>query len=158
MKKLIQRINPVEVFKSLIGALKELLRYRKYSKILKELDEEKKLSEIGIKLEKNLMYIGVNLNPELLLYGGESQESVELKFVSEAMMKYTDFLQKEGILDAISADYERIYNENFYGYLVQIKFKMSKYKLRRLLYDLGYILTATSGTIAGIFSIVNKFI
>lgn len=158
MKKLINKLNPVAVFKSLVATIKELIRYRKYSNILKELDVDGKLKDNGIKLEKNLMYVGVNLNPELLLYGGDSQESVELKFISEAMRKYTDFLEKEGILDAISADYERILNDDFYGYVVQIKFKMTKYKLSNVLYDICYLLAISAISAIGIYSAVNKFI
>lgn len=158
MKKIINKLNPVVVFKSLVSTIKELIRYRKYSSILKELDADGKLKDNGIKLEKNLMYVGVNLNPELLLYGGDSQESVELKFVSEAMRKYTDFLEKEGILDAISADYERILNDDFYGYLVQIKFKMTKYKLSNMLYDICYLLVISAISVIGIYIAVNKFI
>ena len=92
MKKLISYINPVDSYKKFKESLDELFRYRKYSKILNQLDSEDKLKTIGIRLEKNLMYVGVNLNPDLLLYTEESQESVELRFVSESMRKYTDFL------------------------------------------------------------------
>ena len=48
-------------------------------------------------------------------------EPAELRFVSDKLKRYTDFLQKEGILDVISADYERVKTEDYYGYIVQIK-------------------------------------
>lgn len=159
MKKLINRINPLKVFKSLKDAIIELIRYKRYSNIIKELDEKGKLKEKGITLEKNLMYIGINLNPDLLLYGNEAQETVELKFVSEALRKYTDFLEKEGILDAISADYDRVYDQsNFYGYIVQIKFKMTKYSIGRFIYDIVFLLSVLSSLFIGIYAMINKFI
>ncbi len=159
MKKLISYINPVSSYRMFKKSTSELLRYLKYSKILTEIDEEGKLKEAGIRLEKNLMYVGVNLNPDLLKYtDGIEQESVELRFVSESMKKYTDFLEKEGILDAISADYERVYNKDFYGYIVQIKFKMSIYKKSRFIYDSIFLSSILALTSIGIYNLINNFL
>lgn len=159
MKKFINKINPLKTITSLKDAIHELIRYRRYVKIINELDNEGKLIERGIRLDKDSMYIGVNLNPDLLLYGNESQEAVELRFVSESMRKYTDFLEKEGILDAISADYERIYDKSdFYGYIVRVKFKMTKYSLKTFLYNIIYILTVAIAASVGIYAMINKFV
>tara|TARA_Y100000389_G_scaffold123695_1_gene121029 strand:+ start:514 stop:993 length:480 start_codon:yes stop_codon:yes gene_type:complete len=159
MKKLISYINPIDSYKTFKKSIDELSRYLRYSKILSELDNEGKLKATGIKLEKNLMYIGVNLNPDLLKYtDGIEQESVELRFVSDSMKKYTNFLEKEGILDAISADYERVYNKDFYGYVVEVKFKMNTYNRSRFIYD-SIFLSSIIGLISiGIYNLINNFL
>ena len=84
------------------------------------------------------MYIGIDLNPELLLYSDTSQESVELRLISEKMKKYNDFLTKEGILDSIKVEYERVQNDSFYGYILQIGYSFKNYKRSDLVYDISY--------------------
>jgi hypothetical protein len=132
-------ISPIRVYKKLTVNLQELSRFRKYKKIILDLSQSGKLDEVGLKLDQSAnMYIGIDLNPELLLYSDTSKESVELKLVSEKMNKYNDFLTKEGILDAIKVDYERIKSEEFYGYVLQIGFNFSKYKRSDLIYSISY--------------------
>lgn len=135
-------LSPVRVYKSLAGNIDDLLKYRKYLSIIKELNDEGKLEQLGLRLDVNgNMYLGVDLNPELLLYSETSQESVELKFISEKMIRHNDFLMKEGILDFIKVDYDRIQDDTFYGYVVQISFRFTKYSLKKMVYDIIYFLT-----------------
>jgi hypothetical protein len=132
-------IIPTRVFNSISNNIKDLKHNQRYNSIIEELDKDGRLNEIGFKLEKNNLYAGVTLNPDLLKYTDpESQESVELKFVSEKMKKYTNFLQSEGILDSIKADYDRIYDKkDFYGYVVQISYRKNR-NISKLIYDCIY--------------------
>jgi len=143
-------IYPKRVYKSLMLALKDRAYFSKYTNILNDLENEGKLERLGIKKEGSTLFIGVNLNPELLMYTEDSKESVELRFVSDAMRKYTDFLQNEGILDVITADYERVSTDEFYGYVVLIQFDYKNYKPRKFKYDIGYMATLSAITAIGI--------
>lgn len=135
-------LSPIRVYKSLAGNIEDLLNYRKYLTIVKELNADGKLDQLGLRLDADgNMYLGVDLNPELLLYSETSQESVELKFISEKMIRHNDFLMKEGILDFIRVDYDRVQNETFYGYVVQISFRFTKYSKNRMAYNLAYFMT-----------------
>ena len=139
-------ISPVKVYKRLAGNIEELLHYSKFKKIILELNNVGKLAEAGIKVDENSnMYIGVDLNPELLLYSDTSQESVELKMISEKMNKYNDFLTKEGILDSIKLEYERVSTDSFYGYILQIGYNFKRYKRAHLIYDISYFLSIAIG-------------
>jgi hypothetical protein len=120
-------IHPIEIIKNFKQSSKIRKNKKRYLDILTSLDEEGRLKDIGLSKEGEFLYVGVNLNPELLIYDDNSRESAELKFVSDAMKKYTDFLQKEGVLDSVIADYERTQNDSYYGYVVQIKFDMRRY-------------------------------
>jgi len=132
-------INPIKVYKSLQENIEDLLLYSKYKKIILELQETGKLETVGFSVDSNgNLYLGINLNPELLLYSETSQESVELKMISEKMKKYTEFLTKEGILDSIKMDYDRVQDDTFYGYILQISYNFKKYKRRSLIYGLSY--------------------
>jgi hypothetical protein len=144
-------ISPVKVYKRLSTCLDELSKYRKFKKIIFDLNSEGKLDEIGMRADSaSNMYIGIDLNPELLLYSETSQESVELKLVSEKMNKYNDFLTKEGILDSIKVDYERIQNEEYYGYVLQISFNFRKYKKSDLIYAISYFSTILVASTLGV--------
>lgn len=135
-------LNPLKVYKSLTESLEELKNHSKYKKIIFELAAEGKLETIGFSVDNRAnLYLGIDLNPELLLYSETSQESVELKLISEKMKKYTDFLTKEGILDSVRMDYDRVKTEEYYGYVLQIKFNFTKYEKSKFIYDLGYFFT-----------------
>jgi hypothetical protein len=135
-------LSPIKVYKSLAGNIDDLIKYRKYINIIKELNSAGKLEALNIRLDgDHNMYLGINLNPELLLYSETSQETVELKLISEKMLKHNDFLMKEGILDFIKVDYDRVQSDTFYGYVIQISFRFTKYSLNKMIYDIAYFLT-----------------
>ena len=147
-------LSPVFAYRVLRANLDELSKYKTYKKIIFDLNETGKLEKIGFKADKDAnLYLGIDLNPELLLYSDSSQESVELKLISEKMNRYNDFLTKEGILDSITVDYERVKNDDFYGYVLQIGFNFSKYKKNDLIYSVAYlsgILLTLSGIVYSI--------
>ena len=137
--KIKEYINPAYIVKSLRNALTELTYYKNYKKIIQELDENGYLQKMKISRENDYLLIGVDLNPELLIYEENTIESAELRVISEKLKKYTVFLQKEGILDSVKADYERIKNDNYYGYLISISFKFKKYDSFKFKYDIAYL-------------------
>ena len=149
MKELINQINPKNVVSDILRLYKILRNRKRYSKILDILNEEGKLKEIGLKKEGDNLYVGINLNPELMIYNDDTQESAELKLISGKLKIYTDFLQKEGVLDSVVADYDRIKTDDYYGYVVQIKFDMKDYSNSRFIYSLSYF-----PTIIAILSII----
>lgn len=140
-------LNPAIAYKDLQECLAELKNYKKYKQIILDLSNEGRLEEIGFSLDDNAnLYLGINLNPELLMYSETSQESVELKLISEKMGKYNDFLTKEGILDSVKMDYDRIKNDEFYGYILKISFNFKKYSEQK--YNRSIIhLAATVGLV-----------
>jgi hypothetical protein len=133
-------LSPIFAYRKMRANLNELSKYKTYKKIIFELNEAGKLDQIGFKADSDAnLYLGIDLNPELLLYSEGSQESVELKLISEKMNRYNDFLTKEGILDSITVEYERIKNDDFYGYVLQIGFNFSKYSKKDLRYSIAYL-------------------
>lgn len=147
---ILNKLNPIWVGVSLKKNINEYQKYITYKKIIYNLNTSGKLDEIGFKTDEDAnLYLGVNLNPELLLYSDASQEPVELKMISEKMLKYNDFLTKEGILDVITVDYDRVKNDSFYGYVLQIKFNFSNFKRREVVWAISYftILLLASGSL-----------
>lgn len=145
----LNKINPVWVIKSLKRNINEYSKYQKYKKIIYELNELGKLSEIGFKVDDDAnLYLGINLNPELLLYSETSQESVELKMVSDKMLKYNEFLTKEGILDVITVDYDRVKNDEFYGYVLQVKFDFKNFSKKEVIWAVSYLSALTASVVS----------
>ena len=141
MKKLLSIINPKNVISDIQKFTKILRNQKRYSRILNILDQEGKLKSIGLKKEGDRLYVGINLNPELLIYNDETQESAELKFISDKLKIYTDFMQKEGILDSVIADYDRVKDDDYYGYVVEIRFDTRDYSRSKFIYALSYFPT-----------------
>ena len=56
------------------------------------------------------------------------------------MKKYNDFLTREGLLDSVNVDYERVKTDSYYGYVLQIKYDFKKYRRRKFVYDILYSL------------------
>lgn len=145
----LKKFNPIWAIATLRKNIKEYSKYKVYKKIIYDLNDLGKLEEIGFRVDDDAnLYLGINLNPELLLYSDTSQESVELKMVSEKMLKYNDFLTKEGILDAITVDYDRVKSEDFYGYVLQIKFDFKNFNRNEVVWSVSYLSTLTLGVIS----------
>lgn len=152
---ILQKINPIWVVKSLQKNLNEFRKHQTYKKIIYDLNAAGKLEEIGFRSDSDAnLYLGINLNPELLLYSDTSQESVELKMISEKMLKYNDFLTKEGILDVITVDYDRIKSEEFYGYILQIRFNDREFSKKEVIWGISYLSVLFLGTVGAALAII----
>jgi hypothetical protein len=152
---ILQKINPLWVVKSLQKNLNEFRKHETYKKIIYDLNAAGKLEEIGFRSDSDAnLYLGINLNPELLLYSDTSQESVELKMISEKMLKYNDFLTKEGILDVITVDYDRIKSEEFYGYILQIRFNDREFSKKEVIWGISYLSVLFLGTVGAALAII----
>lgn len=138
--KIKEYINPSSIL-TRFKTYRKIINYRKkYESILLELEGSKKLEEAGFTKSENRLLVGINLNEQLLTYDELTIEPAELKYVSDRLKKYTDFLQKEGILDVITADYERVKTEDYYGYIVEIKFEDSQLNKKDYLYCLSFLI------------------
>jgi hypothetical protein len=144
-------LNPVKQYNHLLNSIDDLSKFKKYKKIVLDLTRDGSLERIGLSSDvEGNMYIGIDLNPELLLYSETSKETVELKMISEKMLKYTDYLTKQGIIDFIKVDYDRVKNDTFYGYVIQISFNFTKYTKFNLFYPIGYFLTIISSIVVSL--------
>ena len=147
----LKELNPKIAYHELIECLDEFKLYKKYKQIISDLQQEGRLEEIGFSVDDDAnLYLGINLNPELLMYSETSQESVELRLVSEKMGKYNDFLTKEGILDSVKMDYDRVKNDQFYGYVLRISFKFKKYSEQKYKRSIAHLVVAAALTIGAI--------
>lgn len=136
---ILDSINPAKVYQNLNACLEDLQNFSKYKEVVLQLYSSGKLTEMGFSVDDDgNLYLGINLNPELLLYSETSQTSVELKMIAEKMNRYNDFLTKEGILDYIKVDYDRVQDTSYYGYILKISYDFKKYRKGLFIYSIAY--------------------
>jgi hypothetical protein len=153
---ILNKLNPAKAYTRLSLALEDFLKYRKYKKIIFELSATGKITDAGFNIDDTgNLYLGINLNPELLLYSETSQESVELKLISEKLKKYNDFLTKEGILDYVKMDYDRVKTDEYYGYILKIRYNFTNFQMLKFLYDFGYLLTLMVTAVFGTIFLIS---
>lgn len=120
---------------------RKILNYRKnYVSVLNDMESNGRLNEIGLLRKEDSLLVGINLNEQLLTYDELTIETAELRYVADKLKIYTDFLQKEGILDSIFADYERVKTSDYYGYIIQIRFDDKKYNRRDYIFTISYLI------------------
>lgn len=148
---ILNKLNPVKAYNRLGLAITDYLKYKKYKKIILELDASGKIKDAGFGLDEDgNLYLGIDLNPELLLYSETSQESVELKLVSEKLKKYNDFLTREGVLDCVRMDYDRVKTEEYYGYILKIQYNFTAFNKKKVIYDSMLLTVLLSSVFGGI--------
>jgi len=90
---------------------------------MKRLFADGSLKTNGMRLDKrNRAYYVLNLEPETLMMGEEVLE-LEKSRVYESLLKKKPLFEKAGIGELIEAETERIKNEDYYAYLIQIKYR-----------------------------------
>lgn len=135
-------LNPLKVFKKLKLQRTDLQNQHRYTNIVQSLNDTGKLQKVGFRVDADHhLYLGIDLNPELLFYSELSQETAELKMIGEKLKRHTDFLLSEGILDSIQVDYDRVKDENFYGYIVKISYKFTHYDKKSFIKNIAYFIS-----------------
>jgi hypothetical protein len=70
------------------------------------------------------VYFVINLLPETLLAGSDV-DLLERSRVTEAIADRNQVFMKDGLLEIIEADYKRIKTEEYYAYVVWIRYRWS---------------------------------
>lgn len=150
--------NPFKIAEKFKKMRKEISFYKNYKNIIESLSTSGKILEAGFSIDEDYnLYLGVDLNPELLMYEETSQESVELRLVGEKMKTYNDFLSREGLLDSVKVEYERVKNDSFYGYIIQISFNFKEYSKSEYSYSIYYFSALSVLIVSIIWTLISLF-
>lgn len=94
-----------------------------YRKTIRRLNADGSLKQNGMRLDKRYRsYYVLNLEPEILMMGEETI-NLEKSRVFESIARKKPLFEEAGLGEIIEAKTERIKNDNYYAYLVQIKFR-----------------------------------
>lgn len=144
-------INPLAQYRILKNSLLERKYFARYKAVVQELADDGKLETMGLSHDADgNMYLGINLNPEILVYEDASQEAVELNMIKEKLKQHTHFLTVENIIDSVIMDYDRVRTVDYYGYVLRIRYAFKQYTKKKYLYSVGYFCTLSALVIAGI--------
>jgi hypothetical protein len=89
------------------------------------------------------IFKGVNLRAETEMYPEEERESFELGFVAAEMKKYNELLMKEGILNMVTTETDRVHTQDYHGYTVSIWYNFKHVKFTSILYCVIYSISLT---------------
>lgn len=142
MKAILNLINPITFIVTAYNIIKELIEYRTYSQVIIRMQEEEILERNGFKRGPLYSIVkGVNLRAETEMYPEEEREGFELGFVAAEMKKYNELLMKEGILNMVTTETERVHTQDYHGYTVNIWYDFKHTKFTSILYCSIYSIT-----------------
>jgi hypothetical protein len=165
-KKTLKYISPINYIKTIINVIKDYRRFLKYSKIIDEIVNNKEL--VNLKYEKgpfSSIIIGIDLKPELLIYGPENEvKDLEIGHVKNILRVNNSVFAKYGILNLIKIKYDRIKNSDYYGYLVKLSYKFSDINLNNITYIIlytafiSYLLMHKDALVSFITNLIKSYI
>ena len=120
---LLDFLNPVSFWKNTVSCYRDVVNYSFYRGIVKKLDQEGLLKEKGMRTDwLKRVYFVINLQPETLL-AGQDIDLLERSRVTEAIAERNQVFMKDGLLEIIQADYQRIKTTDYYAYLIWVKYR-----------------------------------
>lgn len=116
-------LNPISFWKNLVACYRDTSNYQFYRKVISRLAQEGLLKEKGMRTDwLKRVYFVINLQPETLL-AGQDTDLLERSRVTEAIAERNQVFMKDGLLEIISADYQRIKTTEYYAYLIWVKYR-----------------------------------
>lgn len=129
-------LNPKTFYETLVQIIKNISNRAFYRKTMKTLQKDGSLKQLGMRLDmRSRAYYILNLEPETLMMGAEALD-LEKSRVYESLTARTGVFDKAGLTELIEASTERIKTDEYYAYLIQIKYR----KLTNWL-DTVYVIT-----------------
>jgi hypothetical protein len=145
---LIDAFKPKTFYETLIKSIRNYSNWRYYKKVMQRLLTNGSLKQNGMRMDlRHRAYYVLNLEPETLMMGQEVLE-LEKSRVYESLGKKKALFEDSGLAELIEATTERKKSDEYYGYLIQIK-----YRSMSTISDLLYIIVWAIGA-----SIVTYFL
>lgn len=121
--KLFEALKPKTVYEALVRVYRNYVNWEFYKKTMDDLLKNGSLKQNGMRLDKrHRAYYVLNLEPETLMMGQEVLD-LEKSRVYESLIKKKKLLEDAFLGELIEAKTERIKNEDYYAYLIQIKYR-----------------------------------
>ena len=157
MKKLLTSLNPINIVKRFILIIKECIFFISYMKTLKNMEKELEDSNI-VRLSRYSLGKAINLKPETLLLANKHESEMtsdekkelnklELSFIGREISKHNDIFINNGIIELIKTKANRIKNNDYYGYIVEISYNWNHakpYEVVKVIFQLSIWITVFS--------------
>ena len=125
MIALLEFLNPVFFWKVLKRVLINAKNRRYYVKQMALLERNGTLKQIGMRLDmRSRAYYILNLEPETLMMGSDVLELERSRVVESVNLRKPTF-EKADLIELIEIETSRIKDEDYYAYLIQVKYRPS---------------------------------
>lgn len=125
MMGIIDFLNPLLFWKILKKVLINAKNRRYYVKQMQKLEEDGILKQMGMRLDlRRRAYYILNLEPETLMMGSEVLDLERSRVLESVNLRKPTF-EKADLLELIEIKTQRIKTEDYYAYLIQIKYRPS---------------------------------
>ena len=114
---LLNLLNPKTFYETFLQIVKNISNRNFYRKTMKTLEKNGSLKQLGMRLD----YV-LNLEPETLMMGLETLELEKSRVLESISLKKSTF-ETAGLAELIEAQTDRIKTEEYYAYLIQIKYR-----------------------------------
>ena len=163
MISLLEFLNPIIFWKVLRRVVINAQNRRYYVKQMKTLERNGTLKQIGMRLDmRSRAYYILNLEPETLMMGSDVLDLERSRVLESINLRKATF-EKLDLIELIEIETSRIKDEDYYAYLIQVKYRPSS-----TFWDLAHVIgwIATFATLffgvasnwAELLSIPNKYI
>lgn len=121
--KILEFLNPIIFWQNLKKIFISVKNWNFYAKQMRVLNENGTLKQLGMRLDmRNRAYYILNLEPETLMMGSEVLELERSRVLESINLRKTSF-QNAGLTELIEVQTERIKTEDYYAYLIQVKYR-----------------------------------
>lgn len=139
--EILNLLNPITFYETLVRCVRNIVNHRFYKSQVKKLKNDGSLKQLSMRLDmRSRAYYILNLEPETLMAGAEALE-LERSRVFESLSLRKPIFEKAELGELIEAKTERIKTEDYYAYLIQIKYRPSA-KFRDYFYALTWLTAA----------------
>ena len=120
---LLNLLNPKTFYETFLQIVKNISNRNFYRKTMKTLEKNGSLKQLGMRLDmRGRAYYVLNLEPETLMMGVETLELEKSRVLESISLKKSTF-ETAGLAELIEAQTDRIKTEEYYAYLIQIKYR-----------------------------------
>ncbi len=135
-------LNPIFLFKKSVNIYSEIQVYFRYKTGLKQMERDKILGE-GKELRKdyiNRLFFVINIPPEFLVEEDKTElDRLETEYLKYEIKRFNELFLNYSILDIIEMKTEKIFNEDYYAYIMKIRYKWNETKLSWIIYILSLL-------------------
>ena len=134
-------INPFFLVKKFTKMSREVSNFYFFKKQIKIISESSKGSIFNLKINyKGELYTAINLEPELRMYHtGKELEGIEKTYVGSRLAQFNEMFTEHEILEMVKLRWKRVFDNDYYAYIVHIKFRWKETSVAWILWYILYI-------------------
>jgi len=118
-------LNPLYFIKVIKCIFKNISMRKEFNNVLYNIVNDEAFKYIKTEIKSNVLFFGINLKPEIKLVRSTDfdLDVEEKKQLAVQISRFNDVFLKYGIIEMIKIHPEKIDDENFYGFIVNVSYR-----------------------------------